>query len=121
MDFRRFIFPGVIILYVVALWYLAQQAPYEAFPPGGGRVFAYWVFQISLFYIPLTIAYMMFFGRQRNTLSSLIMGMTVVVFATQLLLSLYFFLGDLGGLAQQALLYWQGQEPPPPACCACSA
>ena len=113
MDFRRFIFPGVIILYVVALWYLAQQAPYEAFPPGGGRVFAYWVFQISLFYIPLTIAYMMFFGRQRNTLSSLIMGMTVVVFATQLLLSLYFFLGDLGGLAQQALLYWQGQEPPP--------
>lgn len=106
MDRRRFIFPGIIVLYVTALWYLAQQAPYEAFAPGGGQLFAYWVFQISLFYIPLTIVYVLFFGRQRNTLSSLIMGMTVVVFATQLLLSLFFFLGDIGQLAQQTILYW---------------
>lgn len=114
MDRRRFIFPGIIILYVTALWYLSQQAPYEAFAPGSGQQFAYWVFQISLFYIPLTMAYMMFFGRRRNALSSLIMGMTVVVFATQLLLSLYFFVGDLGQLAQQAVLYWSDKATTPP-------
>ena len=114
MDRRQFIFPGILVLYITALWYLNQQAPYEAFAPGSGQLFAYWVFQISLFYIPLTIAYMMFFGRRRNALSSLIMGMTVVVFATQLLLSLYFFLGDIGQLAQQAVLYWSDRATTPP-------
>lgn len=114
MDFRRLLFPGTILLYVLALWYLAQQAPYEAFPSGAGQTFAYWVFQISLFYIPLTIAYMMFFGRRRNALTSLIMGMTVVVFATQLLLSLYFFLGDIGSWVQHTVLLWKGFPTPEP-------
>lgn len=112
MGIRRFIFPATFLLYIFSLWFLTQQAPYEAFPAGISRTFAYWVFQISIFYIPLTMAYMMFFGHRRNGLTSLVMGMTVVVFATQLLLSLFFVLGNIGGWIQQLMLAWDGSSGP---------
>ena len=96
MDVRRLIFPGIILLYFLALWLLNQQQPYEAFPEGPVRTIAYGLFQLSLYYIPGVMVYLIFFRRRITPLSNLIVGMMVVIFGTQLLLSLYFFVIHLG-------------------------
>ena len=112
MDVRRFIFPGVILIYFVTLWFLNQQSPYDAFPEGIARNVAYGFYQISLYYIPGVIVYLLFFRRKVTPFSNLIVGMMVVVFATQLLLGLYFLLIHLGWNIQQAFFYLQNQQPP---------
>ncbi len=112
MDVRRFVFPGIILLYFVALWFLNQQHPYEAFPEGPARTIAHGLFQVSLYYIPGVIAYLIFFRRRITPSSNIVVGMMVVVFATQLLLSLYFLVVQLGWNVQQAFFYLQDQQPP---------
>jgi hypothetical protein len=112
MRVRQFIFPGLLLLYFLALWYLGYQQPYTAFEDGWSRQVAYGVFQASRYYIPAVIVYLIFLRRRSTPFANFFLAMMVVVFASQLLLAAYFLLVDTSWLAQQAFYYLQGEAAP---------
>lgn len=112
MQARRFIFPAVLLLYPIMLWYLSAQSPYEAFSEGTFRTLAYGFFQLSLFYLPAVIAYLIFFRRSKTPLSNFFVGLVVVVLVMHLLLTLYFLVVNAGWGLQQAYFQLQGSDPP---------